>query len=159
MARVADVNGRLHPARLLLDNGSTSNFITQELCGKLGLVKRSSNSIISGINGQVFGTSKSCHLTIQSSCGDISKIIKKSISGISGILEMLRGLDFVFCYIDDMLISFGKLCSKVFCSHDLKLATKISVYMAIVLPSLLYSSELWCVNRLHIRKLDRFHLK
>lgn len=25
---------------------------------------------------------------------------------------------------------FGKLRSKVFCSHDLKLATKISVYMA-----------------------------
>ncbi|CAG9136727.1 unnamed protein product [Plutella xylostella] len=37
MARVADVDGNLHSARLLLDNGSTSNFITQDLCGKLGL--------------------------------------------------------------------------------------------------------------------------
>lgn len=55
--------------------------------------------------------------------------------------------------------AFGKLCSKVFCSHDLKLATKISVYMAIVLPNLLYSSETWCVYRRHIRTLDRFHLK
>ncbi|CAH0728460.1 unnamed protein product, partial [Brenthis ino] len=57
-------------AKLLLDNGSTSNFITQELCGKLGLVKQSSYSTISGINGQVSSTSESCHLTIQSSCGD-----------------------------------------------------------------------------------------
>ncbi|KAJ2950085.1 hypothetical protein O0L34_g11426 [Tuta absoluta] len=55
--------------------------------------------------------------------------------------------------------AFGKLRSKVFCSHDLKLATKISVYMAIVLPNLLYSSETWCVYRHHIRTLDRFHLK
>ena len=55
--------------------------------------------------------------------------------------------------------AFGKLCTKVFCSHDLKLATKISIYMAIVLPNLLYSSETWCVYRRHIRTLDRFHLK
>lgn len=55
--------------------------------------------------------------------------------------------------------AFGKLRSKVFCSHDLKLPTKISVYMAIVLPNLLYSSETWCVYRHHIRTLDRFHLK
>lgn len=55
--------------------------------------------------------------------------------------------------------AFGKLNSKVFCSHDLKLATKVSVYMAVVLPNLLYSSETWCVYRHHIRTLDSFHLK
>lgn len=55
--------------------------------------------------------------------------------------------------------AFGKLCSKVFCSHDIKLPTKISVYMAIVLPNLLYSSETWCLYRHQIRTLDRFHLK
>nr|XP_012545342.1 uncharacterized protein LOC105841552 [Bombyx mori] len=71
------------------------------------------------------------------------------------------------CDLDDEINSrigaaaaaFGKLCSKVFCSHDLKLATKILIYMAIVLPNLLYSSESWCVYRHHIRTLDRFHLK
>lgn len=55
--------------------------------------------------------------------------------------------------------AFGKLRSKVFSTHDLKLATKVSVYMAIVLPNLLYSSETWCLYRCHIRALDRFHLK
>lgn len=55
--------------------------------------------------------------------------------------------------------AYGKLRVKVFRSHDLKLATKVSVYMAIVLPSLLYASETWCPYRKHIRVLDRFHLK
>ncbi|XP_063616513.1 uncharacterized protein LOC134789795 [Cydia splendana] len=41
----------------------------------------------------------------------------------------------------------------------LKLATKISVYMAVVLPNLLYSTETWTVYRRHICTLDRFHLR
>lgn len=55
--------------------------------------------------------------------------------------------------------SYGKLRSKVFRSHDLKLATKISVYRAIVLPSLLYGSETWCLYRRNIKSLDQFHLR
>ncbi|KAG7305516.1 hypothetical protein JYU34_009592 [Plutella xylostella] len=55
--------------------------------------------------------------------------------------------------------AFGKLRSKVFRSHDIKLKTKVSVYMAIVLPNLLYSSETWCPYRKHIRMLDQFHLR
>ncbi|XP_061724969.1 uncharacterized protein LOC133530908 [Cydia pomonella] len=54
---------------------------------------------------------------------------------------------------------FGKLDAKVIRSHDLKLATKISIYMAVVLPNILYSSETWTVYRRHIRTLDRFDLK
>ncbi|XP_045446396.1 uncharacterized protein LOC123654541 [Melitaea cinxia] len=54
--------------------------------------------------------------------------------------------------------SFGKLDAKVFSSHDLRLATKISVYMAVVLPNILYAAETWTVYRRHIQTLDRFHL-
>lgn len=54
---------------------------------------------------------------------------------------------------------FGKLREKVFRSHHIKLGTKIKVYMAVVLPNILYSSETWCLYRRHIRILDRFHLK
>ncbi|XP_072939173.1 uncharacterized protein [Epargyreus clarus] len=50
LVKVADVAGQLHTARLLLDNGSTSNFVTQELCGKLGLVKRNTSSTVSGLD-------------------------------------------------------------------------------------------------------------
>lgn len=55
--------------------------------------------------------------------------------------------------------AFGKLRLKVFRSHDLRLSTKISVYLAIVLPNLLYSSETWVLYRHQIRTLDRFHIK
>ena len=54
--------------------------------------------------------------------------------------------------------AFGKLDSRVFFSHDLKLGTKISVYMAVVLPNILYSAETWTVYSRHVRMLDRFHL-
>lgn len=57
------------------------------------------------------------------------------------------------------MAAFGKLRAKVFNSHNIKLSTKIQVYMAIVLPNILYSSETWCLYRRHIRTLDRFHLK
>lgn len=55
--------------------------------------------------------------------------------------------------------AYGKLRTRVFQSHDLKLTTKISVYMSVVLPNLLYSCETWVLYRKHIRILDRFHLK
>ncbi|KAG7298212.1 hypothetical protein JYU34_019023 [Plutella xylostella] len=55
--------------------------------------------------------------------------------------------------------AFGKLQAKVFRSHDIRLSTKIAVYMAIVLPNLLYSAETWCPYRKHIRALDKFHLR
>ncbi|XP_048483226.1 uncharacterized protein LOC119692681 isoform X4 [Plutella xylostella] len=37
LVKVADRHGSLHTARLLLDNGSTSNFVTESLCEKLDL--------------------------------------------------------------------------------------------------------------------------
>ncbi|KAG7303130.1 hypothetical protein JYU34_013160 [Plutella xylostella] len=37
LVTVADKHGSLHTARLLLDNGSTSNFVTESLCEKLDL--------------------------------------------------------------------------------------------------------------------------
>ncbi|KAI8433746.1 hypothetical protein MSG28_015725 [Choristoneura fumiferana] len=55
--------------------------------------------------------------------------------------------------------AFGKLRLKVFHSHDLRLSTKISVYLAVVLPNLLYSSETWVLYRHQIRTLDGFHIR
>ncbi|CAH2103432.1 unnamed protein product [Euphydryas editha] len=45
--------------------------------------------------------------------------------------------------------AFGKLRSKIMRSHDLKLKTKISCYMAFVIPHLLYASETWVAYRRH----------
>ena len=41
----------------------------------------------------------------------------------------------------------------------MSLVTKIAVYRAIVLTSLLYGSETWTLCRHQIRKLDQFHLR
>lgn len=41
----------------------------------------------------------------------------------------------------------------------LKLATKISLYMAVVLSNILYSTQTWTVYPRHVCILDRFHIR
>ena len=53
--------------------------------------------------------------------------------------------------------AFGRLHSRVWNNKHLKKATKISVYRAVVLITLLYGSESWVTYRHHLRLLERFH--
>ncbi|XP_051625679.1 uncharacterized protein LOC127461696 isoform X1 [Manacus candei] len=53
--------------------------------------------------------------------------------------------------------AFGKLHKRVWRNKHLKKSTKISVYRAIVLSTLLYGSESWVIYRHHLRLLERFH--
>ncbi|CAH1249934.1 Hypp8727 [Branchiostoma lanceolatum] len=52
--------------------------------------------------------------------------------------------------------AFGRLSKRVFLNHDLNLNTKIMVFRAIVLSTLLYGSEVWVLYRSDIKKLERF---
>ena len=52
--------------------------------------------------------------------------------------------------------TFGKLKKRVFLNHDLKLQTKIMVFRAVILSTLLYGSETWVLYRRDVRKLERF---
>lgn len=70
LVKVVDSKGHRHTARALLDNGSTVNLITRELCGKLGLSRRDTNFNISGINNQNSSSTQSCNLVIESSYSD-----------------------------------------------------------------------------------------
>ncbi|KAG7305743.1 hypothetical protein JYU34_009868 [Plutella xylostella] len=70
LVKVADKHGSLHTARLLLDNGSTSNFVTESLCEKLDLKRYNASSTVSGINNHATSTTESCDLAIQSYTGD-----------------------------------------------------------------------------------------
>lgn len=70
LVKVLDSRGEPHVARLLLDNGSTANFVTQAFCGKLNLQTHPVSSRVSGINNQAFDSARSCSLTIESSNGD-----------------------------------------------------------------------------------------
>ena len=53
--------------------------------------------------------------------------------------------------------AFGKLYTRVFGNHDLSAGTKVMVYRAVVVSTLLYGSETWTAYRRDIKKIERFH--
>jgi hypothetical protein len=53
--------------------------------------------------------------------------------------------------------SFGRLGDRVWNDCDITLQTKLIVYQAVVLSTLLYGCEAWTCYRHHIRKLEQFH--
>lgn len=55
--------------------------------------------------------------------------------------------------------SFGRLWPRVWSVRGIKLPTKLAVYKAVVITSLLYGCETWTLYRKHIRALDQFHLR
>ena len=59
--------------------------------------------------------------------------------------------------IGKAISSFGKLYSRVWNSHDLRLKVKIDVYSVVVLSMLLYASETRTIYSRHMKKLEAFH--
>jgi Reverse transcriptase (RNA-dependent DNA polymerase) len=55
--------------------------------------------------------------------------------------------------------AYGRLTKRLWNDHGIRLATKIAVYKAVVLPTLLYGCESWTLYHRHIAKLDQFHLR
>lgn len=55
--------------------------------------------------------------------------------------------------------SFGRLRSRVFENRNLKVSTKIAVYNAVCLSTLLYGAESWTPYRRHITNLEAFHIR
>ena len=53
--------------------------------------------------------------------------------------------------------SFGRLSNRVWRNHSLRLITKIKVYRAVVIPTLMYGAETWTLYRRHVRLLECFH--
>ena len=53
--------------------------------------------------------------------------------------------------------SFGRLSMRVWLSHSLRLSTKLQVYRAVVVTTLLYAAETCVFYRKQIRLLERFH--
>ena len=68
-------------------------------------------------------------------------------------------LDDEICFrIGQATAAFGRLNKRVFTNHDLSLETRIMVYQAVCISSLLYCSESWTLYRRHIKLLERFHM-
>ena len=69
-------------------------------------------------------------------------------------------------YIDDEVtartakasVAFGRLRTNVWERNGIRLDTKLKVYKAVVLPTLLYACETWTVYQRHAKKLNHFHL-
>ena len=55
--------------------------------------------------------------------------------------------------------AFGRLREKVWDRRGITTDTKIKVYKAVVLPTLLYGCESWTVYAKHARKLNSFHMR
>ena len=65
----------------------------------------------------------------------------------------------VSCRISKASSAFGKLSRKLWNRHDIKLTTKISVYKAAILPTLLYGCESWTLLRRNFAVLSSFHMR
>ena len=55
--------------------------------------------------------------------------------------------------------ALGKLRNKVLQHKDIRLSTKLKVYNAVVLSSMLYGCETWTLYRRHIKRLEQFHMR
>ncbi|XP_060786154.1 uncharacterized protein LOC132891976 [Neoarius graeffei] len=64
----------------------------------------------------------------------------------------------VSCRISKASAAFGRLQSSVWDHHRISLSTKLQVYQAIVITSLLYGCEMWTVYSRHAKQLNRFHM-
>lgn len=54
--------------------------------------------------------------------------------------------------------AYGRLSKRVFHNRNITLSTKVLVYNAVVLSSLLYSSETWTLYCHHMKALEAFHM-
>nr|VZI18663.1 unnamed protein product [Spirometra erinaceieuropaei] len=54
--------------------------------------------------------------------------------------------------------AFGRLQSTVWNRHGLQLSTKLKMYKAVILPTLLYGAETWTVYAKQASRLNHFHL-
>ena len=54
--------------------------------------------------------------------------------------------------------AFGRLSKRVFGNQDLTIHTKIAVYNADIISTILYGCETWVPYRHHIRLLESFHI-
>ncbi|KAK3885538.1 hypothetical protein Pcinc_010279 [Petrolisthes cinctipes] len=55
--------------------------------------------------------------------------------------------------------ALGRLHTRVMNHKCIKLATKIKVYKAVILTSLLYGCETWTLYRKHTKQLEHFHIR
>lgn len=54
--------------------------------------------------------------------------------------------------------AFGNLTRRLWNEHGVSIATKVKVYRAVVITTLLYGCETWTIYKRHLKRLDHFHM-
>ena len=91
--------------------------------------------------------------------GEALKVVDKFTYLGSTLSRDVRINDEVIHRIAKASAAFGNLRVKVWEREGLSTQTKLEVYKAVILPSLLYSCETWTVYSRHMKSLNSFHLK
>ena len=91
--------------------------------------------------------------------GEALKTVNKFTYLGSTLSRNVRIDDEVVLRIAKASAAFGNLREKVWEREGLSTQTKPKVYIAVILPSLLYSCETWTVYSRHLKPLNSFHLK
>ena len=55
-------------------------------------------------------------------------------------------------------VAFGSFTGQLWNEHGIVIVTKVKVYRAVIIATLLYGCETWTLYRRHIRQLDRMHM-
>ena len=82
---------------------------------------------------------------------DTFKYLGSVISNTADLGAEIRGR------ISKATAAFGRLSKRLWNNRNIRLGTKVAVYRAAVLTSLLYSCETWTLKREHIKSLEKFH--
>jgi len=94
-------------------------------------------------------------LLLQQSAVSSFQSLKRSASRVT----YRNTLDELTARVAKTEAAFGQLSKRLWSDHGVRLETKIQVYRAAILSSLLYGSETWTPYRRRIKKLDNFHMK
>ena len=90
--------------------------------------------------------------------GQTLKVVDK-FTYLGSTLARTANIDDEICNrIAKASITFGRLRENVWERKGLRLDTKLKVYNATILPTLLYASETWTVYSRHARQLNHFHV-
>ncbi|BHF58937.1 hypothetical protein SprV_0100189200 [Sparganum proliferum] len=85
--------------------------------------------------------------------------VVKNSPYLSSTLSCSTKIDDDFaCRISKTSQAFGRLQSTVWNRHGLQLSTKLKMYKAVILPTLLYGAETWTVFMMQACRLNHFHL-
>ena len=90
--------------------------------------------------------------------GEKLKVVDKFTYLGSTLSRAVHTDDEVTARIAKASVAFGRLRANVWERNGIKLGTKLKIYNAVVLPTLLYACETWTVYQRHAKRHNYFHL-